>query len=104
MEQEKLGRLAAFDARDTRYMAAAIVPTAAPSITSKYWNANGWWGNQGTTYQCVGFSWAHWVEDGPVGHDGVPPIIKPEDIYREAQKIDEWVGEAYDGTSVRAGV
>ena len=81
----------------------APTPTPTPTITSKYWNANGWWGNQGGTSQCVGYSWAHWVEDGPVEHGGTPPIIKPLIIYTQAQKIDEWPGENYNGTSVRAG-
>ena len=69
----------------------------------KYWDSEGWWGNQGGKPHCVGFSWAHWIEDGPVGHGGVPPIINPVKIYNEAQKIDEWPGENYAGTSVRAG-
>ena len=79
-------------------------PTPTPQVTSKYWNDNGWWGNQGSTPQCVGYAWAHWVEDGPVEHGGIPPIIPPQIIYSEAQKIDEWPGENYNGTSVRAGV
>jgi len=78
-------------------------PTRTPLLTSKYWDANGWWGNQRDTPQCVGFSWAHWIEDGPVEHSGTPPIISPSIIYSEAQKVDEWPGENYNGTSVRAG-
>jgi hypothetical protein len=51
---------------------------------------------------CVGYAWAHWVEDGPVTHvSKVHPVIPPNTIYKEAQKLDEWVGENYDGTSVR---
>jgi hypothetical protein len=74
------------------------------NLNSKYWDDNGWWGNQGNTPQCVGYSWAHWLEDGPVSQSGIPPIIKPNDIYINAQKLDQWVGENYDGTSVRGGV
>jgi hypothetical protein len=78
-------------------------PTHTPQIISKYWNSDGWWGNQGSTPQCVGFAWSHWIEDGPVEHGGTPPIIAPQLIYTESQKIDEWAGENYNGTSVRAG-
>ena len=51
---------------------------------------------------CVGYAWAHWIEDGPITHTGnTHPIIPPSLIYQEAQKVDEWPGENYDGTSVR---
>ena len=83
----------------------SITPTPSTSglPTFKYWGDEEWWGNQGNTPQCVGYAWAHWIEDGPITHDNTPPIINPTLIYNEAQKIDEWPGENYAGTSVRAG-
>jgi hypothetical protein len=84
----------------------SITPTPTPTnvgITSKYWDDNVWWGNQGNTPMCVGYAWAHWIADGPVTHTGVQPPIAPNLIYYEAQKVDEWPGENYDGTSVRGG-
>ena len=105
----ELGRNYIEDKRDSNYLIKnnlqKLQNTNKPSqsLTSRYWDANGWWGDQGRTSQCVGYSWAHWLEDGPIQQSGIPPIIKPIDIYKNAQKIDEWLGENYDGTSVRAG-
>ena len=96
-----LGRVFIPDERDNKYLIENKLTLPKTILTSKYWDANGWWGNQGNTPQCVGYAWAHWIEDGPVGHGGVAPIVPPTLIYREAQKVDEWVGEKYDGTSVR---
>lgn len=118
----KLGRIYIPDARDAKYplaKALAVAPNKATG-TSKYWWAQGWWGDQGDKPQCVAYSWMHWVEDGPVTHfykdrDFDPAFLNehrtekhqslfaPEAIYNAAQKIDEWPGEDYDGTSVRAG-
>ncbi len=93
----------------TRQLTPTITKSITPTPTSsglppfKYWGDEEWWGNQGNTPQCVGYAWAHWIEDGPITHSGATPIINPSLIYSEAQKIDEWPGENYDGTSVRAG-
>jgi len=96
-----LGRVFIPDERDKKYLIEDKLTLPKTILSSKYWDDNGWWGNQGNTSQCVGYAWAHWIEDGPIGHDGVSPIIPPSLIYTEAQKVDEWVGENYEGTSVR---
>ena len=112
MSQQMLGRIYSPDSRDSKYLIkdhyTTIVNTikstpltATPSKTLVNWNDNEWWGDQGNTPMCVGYAWAHWIEDGPVTHGGIAPIVPPTTIYREAQKVDEWVGENYAGTSVR---
>jgi hypothetical protein len=78
-----------------------INPT--PKIKSMFWESDEWWGNQGNTSECVGYAWSHWIEDGPIKHGGIPPIVDPRYIYVNAQKMDEWSGENYNGTSIRAG-
>lgn len=105
----QLGREYKKDIRDELYLiknhmnklSTLIKPNT--STTSKYWDDNGWWGNQLNTPHCVGYSWAHWLEDGPVQQSGTPPIVHPFTIYTNAQKLDEWPGENYNGTSVRGG-
>jgi len=86
----------------------SILPTPTPTptivgLTSRYWDDNVWWGNQGNTPQCVGYAWAHWIADGPVVHSGVQPPVNPTLIYQQAQLVDEWPGTNYNGTSVRGG-
>jgi hypothetical protein len=100
----QLGRQYFPDERDNKYPINNLLSVAPVRITNKYWDANGWWGNQGNTPQCVGYAWAHWLEDGPVPQSGIGPIIPPKVIYENAQRVDEWAGENYDGTSVRGGV
>ena len=104
VESSLLGRVYVPDDRDNNYLIENRLPLMAPKITSKYWEANVWWGNQGQTPMCVGYAWAHWIEDGPILHTSrIHPVVSPITIYREAQKVDEWVGENYAGTSVRGG-
>lgn len=97
-----LGRIHVPDERDKNFPLRQLLPTEI-KITHKAWYSNAWWGDQLDTPMCVGYSLAAWVEDGPIGHSGIPPIVKPEDIYNNAQKLDEFPGEDYDGTTVRAG-
>lgn len=58
--------------------------------------------DQGREGACVGFAWAHELAAKPF-------IIKNvtnktgHDIYKAAQKLDQWPGENYEGTSVLAG-
>lgn len=102
----KLGRIYRPDERDNGFMLKSVLKST-PQITHKYWWPSGWWGDQGYTPQCVGYSWVHWLAEGPITQKGsringkFP--IDPSFVYHEAQKIDYWPGEDYDGTSVRAG-
>ena len=102
-----LGRVIAPDQRDQQYLLKSVLKMPPSKFTARYWPASAeWWGDQGETSRCVGFSWAHWIQDGPVTHPEATtiPVVDPTEIYIEAQKLDEWPGENYDGTSVRAGV
>jgi hypothetical protein len=67
--------------------------------------------DQGREGACVGFGWVHEALTTPVRVDiarmaSVVPR-NPTDfalyVYRQAQRIDEWEGEDYEGTSVLAG-
>jgi hypothetical protein len=98
-----LGRELVIDERDKKYLIENKLQLKKTTLTEKYWFADGWWGDQGNTPHCVGYSWSHWIDDGPILHKGPKPNTNPILIYREAQKIDEWPGENYAGTSVRAG-
>lgn len=93
-----MGRRPAEDERDTRFQLRTLM-RAIPSITLRHWRT-GPVLDQGNTSQCVGYAWRQWLTSAPVMQSGGPV---PESIYREAQKVDEWPGEGYDGTSVRAG-
>lgn len=105
MQRFGLGRIPAVDKRDRGYLMKAVVPVTVRKW--RYWWANGWWGDQDGFPHCVSYAWTHWLEDGPVTHPPFKPLaqsaVDPVELYHEAQKVDEWEGESYDGTSVRAG-
>lgn len=102
MSRPGLGRLYSPDDRDLGFRALSL-PRKTSLRNHRYWYGNGWWGDQGSTSQCVAYSWLHWLEDGPITQPSTPPpILDPAILYTEAQRVDEWPGENYDGTSVRA--
>ena len=58
--------------------------------------------DQGRNGACVGFAWTHELAAVPA----VVPGLNAADaqaLYKEAQTLDQWPGEAYEGTSVLAG-
>lgn len=111
-----LGRLHVPDDRDGNWPMETVVARRV-ALDHRYWWTSGWWGDQGPTPRCVDYAWTAWVEDGPTTHkpkgsstDAVrypdrgelhPALERP--IYEDAQLVDQWPGESYDGTSVRAG-
>lgn len=98
-----LGRLVSIDERDLDFPIQAELPKKLPPKRYKYWNASGWWGNQGQTSQCVAYAWIHFIEDAPIMYKADGSEVRPIDVYNAAQELDEWQGNDYDGTSVRAG-
>jgi len=105
--KEKLGRVYKPDKRDGKFQMLSVLPKQTPGITYKYWWSSGWWGDQGHTPHCVAFSWAHWLSAGPITQKksriGGKSPFDTNQLYNDAQKLDIWPGENYDGTSVRAG-
>lgn len=96
--KSKLGRVYVPDERDKQFQLR--IPMKAPNINYKYWWSSGWWGNQGTTSQCVAYSWAHWLAEGPLTQNakrkGTESAIDTTYLYNEAQKNDSWEGECVD--------
>lgn len=103
MQEHGLGRLLSEDERDQKFLIQSLLPRSSPGISRRYWWQSGAWLDQGPNPHCVGYAWAHWLEDGPVTHKRPGVELSPTLIYHEAQKVDEWPGENYAGTSVRAG-
>ena len=99
-----LGRRYAPDERDGDYPLARAGPAAFPSrflgsLGWRYW-APGPVLDQGVTSQCVAYSWKQYLQTSPIRQ---ARSLREPFVYAEAQQRDEWPGEDYDGTSVRAG-
>jgi hypothetical protein len=99
-----LGRRYAFDPRDQQFPLRAVVAPAqtVADIKIKYWPGLDYWGNQGQVSACCGYSAVHLLHSSPITYRKQIPVYDPVSLYREAQKVDEWPGEDYEGTSVRA--
>lgn len=96
MSTPGLGRKAALDHRDARFLLRTVTPSERPK--RRTWRLDQRY-DQGSQPYCVGFSWAHFLRAAPRRHSRGNPV----DIYLGAQKHDEWAGEEYDGSSVRGG-
>jgi hypothetical protein len=98
----RLGRIPEFDKRSLEYPIRALVLAEQASKPRSYtWRVNKWL-DQGMEGACVGFSWTHELAARPMVVSDVDNLYA-RGIYKEAQKVDEWPGEDYEGTSVLAG-
>lgn len=96
----RLDRIEQFDERSRAYPIRALLAGSRPR------RGRGWRCDpkldQGREGACVGFAWTHELAAYPAVVRGVDDDYARR-VYREAQRIDEWPGEAYEGTSVLAG-
>lgn len=94
----KLDRIPHFDERSRNYPVRALVGATKP--VAKVWPCTTWL-NQGQEGACVGYSWAHELAAEP--HPVKVRDQTAKTLYRAAQKLDEFPGEDYEGSSVLGG-
>ncbi len=98
-----LGRFAAVDPRDKRHPLQLLLPRKRVALTSKTWR-HATPLDQGQTSRCVAFAWASFLGAVPIQtKKGVRDDAYLNATYKQAQALDEWPGDQYNGTSVRAG-
>lgn len=93
MSEIKFGRVHKPDERDKKYR----IKRCKIDRAVRYW-PNRVHLNQGSTPACVGYAWAHWLLNAPITQ-----CVNALGIYEIARRFDEYYGENYEGTSVRAG-
>lgn len=98
-----LGRIFMPDERDKNFPLKILLPRKEITRTYRYYS-EGVNLDQGSTPMCVGFSCFQFLLSSPIKHNVLHIDLTPQQIYHEAQQVDEWTGESYDGTSVRAGM
>lgn len=97
------------DPRSRNFAISSLIKES-PKRRNKLWRV-GPTLNQGREGACVGFGWMAEALSTPVAVDlARMKYVVPQEpnafarlIYRDAQYIDEWEGEDYEGTSVLAG-
>lgn len=88
-----------FDPRSRAFPIAPLIKATRPR--SYTWACNKYL-DQGSEGACVGFSWSHELAATPVAVPGITNASALE-LYHAAQRLDDWAGEDYSGTSVLAG-
>jgi hypothetical protein len=97
-----LGRIVEFDERSRDYPIRAVLEAEKFTKPRSYtWKVPVRL-NQRREGACVGFAWAHEAAARPVVIGGLSDALA-RDMYKRAQQLDQWPGEAYSGTSVIAG-
>lgn len=94
----RLDRLVEFDPRSRNYAVSDVLPEGFKSKTWKLTQRL----DQGQDGACVGFGTTHRIAALPISFGGAN-YNYAMGLYHEAQKLDPWPGEDYEGTSVLAG-
>ncbi len=100
MTDPRLDRVPFFDERSRSFPVRTLLQSRKPR--SYTWRITSGVLDQGREGACVGFAWAAELAARPLEVKGVTDATALN-IYRRAQEIDEWPGEAYSGSSVLAG-
>lgn len=96
----KFDRVIRFDARSRNYPARALITATVPRTHT--WPTTTTL-DQGSVGACVGFSIAQEAAAEPVVVPNITGLTALA-VYREAQKLDEYPGEDYEGSSVLGGI
>jgi hypothetical protein len=96
------GRLMAHDERDKRFLLSAAIAGEPEPPLSRMWQMRDGFQLVQREGSCVGHGVAHLLACAPWLHPVTRDLAMA--IYFHAQTIDEWPGEDYEGTSVRAGL
>lgn len=92
-----------WDSRNEDHPVAALLDRSAAPVDRKWDIATADRENQGNTPECVGAALTQELAADPTRVAITHPFTR-QNIYRKAQTLDEWAGEAYDGTSLNAGM
>lgn len=97
-QQRTFDRIAVFDERSRNYPIRTVIESDV--FRTKDWECNTW-NDQGSEGACVGFAWSHELS-------ATPAVVPTNNtiayaLYKRAQQLDVWEGEAYSGTSVLGG-
>lgn len=92
------------DERANNFKVGDVLPVGVALRAYRYWQP-GPVLDQGREGACVGFAWTGWRNCTPVRQRTGNYYLDDYAlwVYREAQKVDEWPGESYSGTSSQAG-
>lgn len=99
--QAGLGRVHIPDENDRKFLMPRQL-RAAENVRSKYHMSVCPVLDQGGTSECVIYSADKFLTTRPVCNKGFLDAGQRTRIYKEVQRLDQWPGEDYDGTSVRA--
>ncbi len=98
-----LGQLQSQDMRDFNHLMGNALDAIEGALPrARYWD-RGETLDQGSEGACVGAGWVSWYNCKPKGFYRPQPNDYLFDVYHRAQHLDEWPGNDYSGTSVRAG-